>query len=537
MPKKTSPPVHLSDIVKQLAVQSALENERADKAPAKKKAPPKKRVESLAGDDDMTPEDIAAEREAQRKESLERFKRVPPLYYNAGGSFWFKPKDRFLEMTADRIRAHLRKRGLRKKVYFDGEPEIDWPFLDAEENRVVDYAGSLAGHRVGIYRNQGRSYLVTEEPEGVWDELPEIPLTYEPPIFGPFVKALLPGKQWEMFCYWLAFGLMSLRNHDFKAGQMVWLCGPRNCGKSLAQTIVKLVLGGREANPFYYMSGATDFNYDMMGSECWSFEDPPSQSDYKSRCEFGERLKECCNNDTIRGHRKNKDSMVFRVFRRLIGSINSKAEHIQRIPPMLDGTADKNFIFKCDDARHTLAAFVVKEEQTRLPGMGEAVPVGQQDRAGLYAAVVAEIPLIRAWLMKNFRNVPPEWMEDRMGIRAWQNPELLAVINDMTPEAHLLCLIDQYCWNWSDDMEPPLDGTAHEIYMTLKDKTKGEVSSICKNAIALGRYIARIKELHPDRVSDRMRSGNTIWTISRPQKPKEEPEESATPEEMNDERQ
>src|SRR5205823_6090845 len=155
--------------------------------------------------------------------------------------------------------------------YIDGVKEIDWLFTWAETERVDDYAGPLAGHRVGIYESGGLRYLVTTEAKGIWEKLPA-PMF--PPLFGPFVQALLPGFQWKHICYWLSLGFRSLRNCDFRPGQAVFLCGPPNCGKSLLQLIVTMIFGGRSANPIDWLTGETEFNNDCIGSELWTFDDP-----------------------------------------------------------------------------------------------------------------------------------------------------------------------------------------------------------------------------------------------------------------------
>lgn len=504
------------------------------------KKKPKAANKDLPGNEEPTSdEQSAAEKAAEReakvadaRKRIERCLKAFPLFYDASGEFWFKLNRRFLKMSRSDIKDHLKsdKCGLRDsnkdRVYVDGVPEIDWPFVHAQINKVIDYTGPLAGHRVGTYHVPGKTFLITTEAEGVWDDLPTPKF---PPLFGAFVKALLPDDQWRHFCYWLALSFRSLRTVDFKPGMCVFLVGKPKCGKSLCQHFVKLILGGRSGNPVKYMTEATDFNGDIICAEVWSAEDPRSSSDYKSREAFGDSLKEAANNDTIRCEKKFGEGIEVRIWRRVLFSLNMLPQHIQRIPPMIEGTEDKVSVYKCADARHTLNRFIVTEEQTTMLGgeAGESVPIGLQDRAALQKAIEAEVPLIRAWLLSEFRTVPEAFRDDRADIRAYQHPEIVAIINDLSREAHLMSLIDTYAWKKNEPDQPPITGTAGEVYAELIGKCQN-IGTIVRSPIAMGQLLEALKQQRKDgRVMDRMKPGNIrSWTITPPpeitqQKPKE----------------
>jgi hypothetical protein len=455
-------------------------------------------------------------------EFTERMKQFPPVFFDArDGSYWFKPKERFLQLSSRSLSHHFHTRGLSKL----GIPnlnirQIDWPIYNAELNNVVDYAGPLAGHRNGLYKDpNGKVYLVTEEAKGVWDDLPK---TGEPEFFLEFVQELLPGDQWLYFCYWLSLALRSLRNGDFKAGQAIIFAGPAQCGKSLLQYIITHVLGGRSADPFKYMFGATNFNYDLIKAEHWMFEDPPTSTDIKTRREFGERLKECCNNDEFRAHKKNKDGEMVRIFRRVTGSINNETEHLAQVPPMGEGTADKIFLFKCERAFESMRRFIVTQEQPALHGMGDYVPKGQQDRKKVRATIQAELPVLRGWLLRQFARVPDTMIDNRMGIQAWHHPELLTEINSLAPEERLLQLLDQVLWDDKDELRTPWTGKSMQLEHDLRQKSVSEVERLFRFSNACGAYLGKLVKRHPHRISNRKVDGYTVWNIIPPPKTKEE---------------
>ena len=93
------------------------------------------------------------------------------VFFDARDSgYWYQIKSRFLKLGAKDIRMHLRTLGLRDDLYHSGLREIDYPLWDAQMHRIVDYAGPLAGHRVGVYKNSsGNTILVTHEPSEFWE--------------------------------------------------------------------------------------------------------------------------------------------------------------------------------------------------------------------------------------------------------------------------------------------------------------------------------------------------------------------------------
>jgi hypothetical protein len=451
------------------------------------------------------------------KDFLARIETLPRVYFDKRDtSYWVKLKDQYLQLGTRSIASHFIKRGLTKDIIQGiGWRQCDFPYLDAEENHVVDYAGKLAGHRIGVHKDQnGKTSLVTDEAGlGVFDPLPA---TGEPEFCREFIEELLPEDQWMHFCYWFSIALRSLRAGDFRPGQMVFFAGPAKCGKSLLQYIITQALGGRAANPFKFMFGETDFNYDLIGAEHWMFEDPATSTDIKSRRAFGERLKECCNNRDFRARKMQKDGELVRIFRRVTGSINSEIENLAQVPPLGDGVADKVMLFKCYPATKSLQRFIVRGEQPALKGFGEHIPKGQQDQLLIQETIRRELPALRGWLLRQFKNVPADLMEDRMGIAAWHHPDLLSEINSLAPEERLLQLIDAVLW---DDPAFPTnwEGKSIDLEQELRSKNVvSEVERLFRFSNACGAYLGKLGRRHPHRVSNRKKDGYTVWRILPP---------------------
>jgi hypothetical protein len=451
-------------------------------------------------------------------EFFDFMKRFPPVYFGANdGAYWFQPKDQWLQLSTRSLGLHFMKRGLSKAPLpppWHGFRQIDWPIFNAEENNVVHYAGPLAGHRCGLHNDSnGKRWLVTEQSHGVFEEkLPET----EPSFFIEFIQELLPGDQWLYFCYWLAFGLASLRRGDFAPGQAVFFAGPAQCGKSLAQYIITKILGGRSADPFDYMFGDSKFNASLITAEHWCTEDPPLVRKLEMRNQFGEKLKACANNREFKCHRKGKDEETVVIFRRVSISLNDEGDHLAVVPPLVEGTADKVFLFKCDTVISALDRFIVTEAQPTLAGMGQYVPKGQLDRFKVQATIESELPAIRGWLLKNFSNVPAPLADRRYGIKAWHHPDLLQEVNAMEPCERLLVFVDQV-W-WDEKFPTPWVGKSTDMEKQLRDAHGQECERLLWGANAMGTHLKKLLKRYPHRISKRVVSGYTHWTILPPLK-------------------
>src|SRR5205823_3757594 len=107
------------------------------------------------------------------------------------------------------------------------------------------------------------------------------------------------------------------------------------------------------------------FNADIAAAEHWAIEDPDSTPDMRTRISIGNRLKECANNENFNVHKKNKDAVTMRLFRRLSISINDEPEFLQLLPPFDDSVRDKMNLYKCAKATASLQRFIAS--QSELP--------------------------------------------------------------------------------------------------------------------------------------------------------------------------
>lgn len=437
------------------------------------------------------------------------------LYYDIrDGSLWYCLGGRWISPAETKLQLHFRTLGFSDCRYItQGKgaiKEIDWPIWNAMNNHQVDFTGSLAGHRKGIFKDgAGRSFLVTEEASGVFDAMPK--KIVEPEFFCAFLLELLPGEQWRRFCYWLAVALTSLRAGDYRPGQILVLAGPPACGKSLLQYIITEVLGGRASNPFKYMMEKTQFNKDLCGAEHWMIEDPPTSIDIRTRREFGCNLKNCAFTRDFPVHPKGRDIVPLPLFRRVSISVNRETENLAVIPPLEEGIDDKLTLLSCERVVKAFERFPADQD-------------GNRSRTEIWAKVMEEIPMIRAWLLNAFKRIPAGWRDERCLVGHWHHPDLEAELRSLAPEHRMLQLLDHAFFQPDPEAKtaaerapvPITDKKAFDLEQELAVKMPAQVGSLSRMANWLGTYLGKLLKAGNTRISKRVKDGTTLWTIKPP---------------------
>lgn len=433
-------------------------------------------------------------------------------------SYWFKVGGNFLSLGSSDLSLHLKAMGIRDDIYIGALDLHEWVRHNAQTHQQVQYAGPLAGHKVGIYlTGAGEKLLVSQQAAGVWDDFPA--KAPEPKFFAEFIRELLPQGQWSMLCFWMAHTLKEMRRGTFGPGQAVFLVGIVRCGKSLLQQFITEIFGGRVSNPFRYLTDKTQFNEDLASGEHWMIEDPKTTTDSRARQEFGDNIKEAAVSRQFTIHPKNKKQIYVPLLRRLTVSINP--EKLARIPPIDGDFADKVFVLKCDRVEKAFAAFM--GHTPALPGMPAQTP--ELDQGKLWQAFKNEVPAIRAWLLARFGTVPENLRDARFGVESYQHPELLAELSELATEFRLLELIDALLWPKANGEEAPRaaiewTGFSLELHQQFQEchKLRDAYNGLCRTHQQTGTYLSKLmRNPQLTRVSKlEKRDGYQPWKIVPP---------------------
>jgi hypothetical protein len=416
--------------------------------------------------------------------------KIPDIYFDARqGSYWVRFADnRFLNLDARNVKLHM----MRNRFRID--PEDDYGLKDGDKvlttaqiDRWVDYAGPLAGHPCGPISTQaGRRILITAESHPVPAKRGSCAALED--FFGQLLAAA-DAKQLIAFMLWLKVSRESLLERDFRPGQMVVLAGPSGCGKSLCQALITEFLGGRMAKPYRYMTGATQFNSDLAAAEHLVIADEQASVDIRSRRNFGAAVKDLTVNLEMSVHAKGREAITLPSYRRLTLSCNDEAENLMILPPLDDSILDKLMLFKCTIAK-----------------LG-------RDRLRTWKTLTGELPAL-AYQLDHMR-VSPALADDRYGVKAYHNAELLELVTGISPENRLLQLIDEVLFSADESDTPEFwRGSAIELEKKLRSSSFNfAVEKLLHFSSACGVYLKRLAAQLPTRFESKKNTGKTVWII------------------------
>ena len=399
----------------------------------------------------------------------------------------------WIALNETQFKRVLRQRGISPKV-----PEgsyvspLDERLIEIQQTCDVHYAGALAGHAAAIYEMGERRILVTESPRvikpkaGGWR------------ILRAFIDGLLGDLQVDQrpFLYgWLKVGFEALRAAMRRPGQALVIAGVHDCGKSLLQNLITLILGGRSARPYQFMSGLTPFNSDLFEAEHLMIEDDQASHDIRARRNFGAQLKNITVTEWQRCHAKNRVAISLAPFWRLSISVNDEPENLMVLPPIDDSIEDKLIILRASKAPMPMPTATLEQ------------------RKAFWQRLEGELPSFLFYLTQ--WEIPRELSSERFGIAHFHHPEILQAIDNLAPEFRLLNLIDDQLFRDGDDA---WEGTAEQLERLLTSENSScrfEARRLFTFNTACGVYLGRLAKKYSDRVSYDRTSTARLWTIKR----------------------
>ena len=442
-------------------------------------------VEWLEARDAQTPEDIVAELdslilEAEKSEKPLTSKAKSDAYFDVGRNCYWICDDRggWIPLNETQFKRMLRHGGVSPKVLEGAYVSLlDLYLIDIQRKADVHYAGALAGYSAGVYEMGERRILVTESPRIIE------PKSGQWSILNALIDGLLNDPQVDQRPYlygWLKIGYETLRAGERRPGQALVLTGVHDCGKSLMQNLITIILGGRAARPYQFMSGLTPFNSDLFEAEHLMIEDEQASTDIRARRNFGAQLKNITVVDWQRCHAKNRVAISLSPFWRLSVTVNDEPENLMVLPPIDDSIEDKLIILRA-------SKFPMPMRTATL-----------EQRKVFWQRLIDELPAFLDFLLQ--WEIPRELISERFGIRHFHHPEILQAIDNLAPEYRLLRLID-------DELFLPGETDAWEGSAEQLERRLCGEQSTCRNEArklftfntACGVYLARLHKKYPDR--------------------------------------
>jgi len=365
---------------------------------------------------------------------------------------------------------------------------VEVRILEIQNTESIAYAGPLAGFAKGVHTILGQRILVTTSP------VPIGPKPGEWCVLQQLLKNLF-GEQVVYVYGWLKYAVECLQLGKLAPGQALCIIGEHAAGKSLVQNLITLILGGRSAKPYRYMSGATTFNSELFGAEHLMIEDEPASRDLRTRKKFGAEIKLMIASETQSCHPKGRPAISLTPFWRLTISLNPEPESLLTLPPLDDSLEDKIILLRA------------AKQPMPMPTSG------LRDREIFWKRLVDELPAFVNFLLN--WPIPEALKSQRFGITHYHDPEVRKAIDTLAPETRLLELIDATIFtvqktNWT--------GSAAELEEALAGSDKAyEARVLFDFASAAGTYLGRLALSNPKRVEKLTTGNGNRWLIHPPE--------------------
>lgn len=428
----------------------------------------------------------------------ERIERVPvktEVYYEEGtGVYYVKvPDGAFVRFNEGAVRSMFLIDGHSKETAKGMASEIDEMMNGLKKHTYIKWAGAVAGWWPGRATMDSQPVLVTNGPT-------VITATYgSNTIILDYIERLLGPEQAIVLYAWLKSSREEFLGKTLRKAQAMVLVGARDHGKSLMASLVKLMLGGRQADPTQYLKGITAFNAHLYGSEFLLMDDQGGGASYEERKSMGDGLKQFCGNDAIQCHGKGKTPITLNPFWRLMVLCNDGLENLQVLPPVNEDIADKLIILRT----------IGRAVDVRTAASGDYVAY----KAALDAGISDFLGMLENWAM------PAELMDDRFGLKAYHDPWVLEALQTFSPQEKLLTLIDEEIMAGA---KTDMVYTARDVERLLLDgqsNVRDEASKLLRGTGSTGKYLSRLTLSHPHRVKNATRTpggGSARYVISAP---------------------
>lgn len=409
------------------------------------------------------------------------------------GCYWIESDaDRWIPLNEPSIRRHLRADGISPKSEGRLVSPLELILNRIQLDQYVDYAGPLAGCSAGLHKVEESRILVTESPHLVDSK------TGEWPVLGQLIDGLLNDGVIDQRPYlfgWLRVAVVALATSQKRPGQALVLAGPHACGKSLLQSLITILLGGRSARAYPFMIQRTNFNAELFGAEHLMIEDEAASTDIRTRRNFGAQLKIVTANAVQWCHAKNKQALSLTPFWRLTVSVNDEPENLLVLPPLDESLEDKIILLRAN------------KRPMPMPTNTD------HERVLFWETLKSELPAFVAHLEQ--WEIPAELKSSRYGITHYHHPELLGAIDELSPENKLLTLMDSVLFA---NTTTPWSGTAPSLerLLTASETYGREAQKLFPWPNACGTYLSRLGRKLPERMACKKIGNTNHWTIQPP---------------------
>jgi hypothetical protein len=426
---------------------------------------------------------------------------IKDFYYGARDYQFRTPDERFISLCSGDVRTRL-ERLLSAKGYAGDELKvaITDAFILIQEKHSIDSVIEAAGFNTGLHTTPGGSRILipseatlpTSDP-GDWSTLRRFMVG----LLGEFQFQHLLGVLSVFTRHMWAIRADQSKVWTRQPLPAVAFAGSKGSGKTLLLSLVSALLGNRTANPSAYFNGKTRFNSEIIAAETLAIDDEMAAKDTKTRARIAQGIKQWLFAREVRVEAKYCNPVMMVVHSLLLFAMNDGPSSLLCLPTLDESMEDKISLLK------------VNKVENMFPE--------NSDEKNLFTdQLFAELPHLLHYLL-NEHEIDHSMRNHRTRIAAYQHPDLLEALADLSPETELLeicceVLKDKFIIAMPDTNAEKVKvwkGKAFKLHTLLEASTK--VSSLrlrqlLTSSSDLGTRLWEISNQHPDIVTRGSRS-------------------------------
>jgi hypothetical protein len=399
-----------------------------------------------------------------------------------GKTYWELNAGRWESSARADVILRLKGRGLTDKTPKGAtQSDVERVLDHIQVNCRVQGAAPLINYPPGIVEFGPDRILntarlnVTQPIAGTSDPEKDFPWIWN------FLKGLFPRLELlplDHFLCWLRRSYRVVLQHQRFMGQAVFICGPKNNGKTLlCLRIVAPLLGGRHANPIEYMTGEASFNAELFEAALLAINDEDSPGTEAARKRMLAKLKGLVVNPVHKYHAKFEKAVTIDWVGRIFVTLNDDPGSVGMLMEVENNTKDKQMFFASQPYKGV------------FPPQDELEP-----------RIANELPLFAHWLLNVYQPPKEVLSDDRMGVKSYFDPRILELSHQQTFASNLAELlkvwvrVDAY---WGPEDKPVAEwvGTPTDLLTCLQtcDATAGvarewKQHSVAKSLTALAKH-------------------------------------------------
>lgn len=362
----------------------------------------------------------------------------------------------------------------------------------------IQTTGWIAGAAPFVYLPKGVCKIMNEQYLNISNTEVLSPVTVTEkvawgqgfPWLSDFLEGLFDEESDPYFMSWLARFYSGAYHRKPSSGQIVFLAGDADQGKTLLSNNILSRLMGGHMDASHFLLGETTFNSQLFEKGLWTLDDALPASDPRRKKLYSAMLKKMAANKIFEYHPKFKNPVMVPWCGRVLVTCNRDAESVQILPDLDITIMDKVSVFSIC----TLDRDFIDGGRT------------------LSDTIERELPWFASWLLQY---EPPQEVigSFRYGIKSFHEKELKENADNSSMDNTVEELIESFLAGWSQ-INGDVDiwhGRATDLHMAMaNDETvKNSFSRI--DVVRLGRILTKM--VAKSKIAKRKSNGKLLYSI------------------------